>query len=60
MQPKEKIPIKRQSSEASEVAREQYVEKNVVARRGTSFGVKKMVANLTQKIHGGKHENVGL
>lgn len=53
------MPVERQSSEASEVVREWPVEKGVVPMRGVSFGPRKTVANLTQKIHSGKRRNVG-
>lgn len=56
---REKIPIKRQSSEASEVARKRYIEKGDVPIRGASSGRRKTMANPTQKTHSEKPGNVG-
>lgn len=56
---REKIPIERQSSKASEVSKKRSMEKGDVPIRGASFGRRKIMANPTQKTYSEKSENVG-
>ncbi|XP_024948218.2 uncharacterized protein LOC102628598 isoform X1 [Citrus sinensis] len=56
---REKIPIERQSSKASEVSKKRSMEKCAVPIWGASSGRRKTMANPTQKTYSEKSENVG-
>ncbi|KDO62836.1 hypothetical protein CISIN_1g036923mg, partial [Citrus sinensis] len=56
---REKIPIERQSSKASEVSKKRSMEKCDVPIWGASSGRRKTMANPTQKTYSEKSENVG-
>lgn len=54
------VLTRRQAYEASKVARERPVENGVVAKKATSFGGRKIMANSPCKIHDRKYRNVDL